>query len=278
MKKRKIKIKWGNLTILLIILICTAIFIISIANILKWTIDNKKTDKQTEIITNIKVIEEVTDDENTEIIEQPITIDKNAPYWNFIKMNLIDADFNELKQINKEVRGWIQVNGTNINYPYVQASDNDFYLNHSFDKSSNGAGWIFMDYRNNSQEFDKNTIIYGHGRSNTSMFGTLKNILKSSWFKDSNNYVIKLATEQENSLWEVFSVYKIPTTSDYLQIKFSSDEEFQNFANKLIERSSYNFNTPVNSTDKIITLSTCWNNEEKVVMHAKLIKTQKKSN
>ena len=278
MKKRKIMIKWGNLTILLIILICTAIFIISIVNILKWTIDNKKTDKQTEIITNIKVIEEVTDDENTEIIEQPITIDKNAPYWNFIKMNLIDADFNELKQINKEVRGWIQVNGTNINYPYVQASDNDFYLNHSFDKSSNGAGWIFMDYRNNPQEFDKNTIIYGHGRSNTSMFGTLKNILKSSWFKDSNNYVIKLATKQENSLWEVFSVYKIPTTSDYLQIKFSSDEEFQNFANKLIERSSYNFNTPVNSTDKIITLSTCWNNEEKVVMHAKLIKTQKKSN
>lgn len=278
MKKRKIMIKWGNLTILLIILICTAIFIISIVNILKWTIDNKKTDKQTEIITNIKVIEEVTDDENTEIIEQPITIDKNAPYWNFIKMNLIDANFNELKQINKEVRGWIQVNGTNINYPYVQASDNDFYLNHSFDKSSNGAGWIFMDYRNNPQEFDKNTIIYGHGRSNTSMFGTLKNILKSSWFKDSNNYVIKLATEQENSLWEVFSVYKIPTTSDYLQIKFSSDEEFQNFANKLIERSSYNFNTPVNSTDKIITLSTCWNNEEKVVMHAKLIKTQKKSN
>lgn len=278
MKKRKIKIKWGNLTILLIILICTAIFIISIANILKWTIDNKKTDKQTEIITNIKVIEEVTDDENTEIIEQPITIDKNAPYWNFIKMNLIDADFNKLKQINKEVQGWIQVNGTNINYPYVQASDNDFYLNHSFDKSSNGAGWIFMDYRNNSQEFDKNTIIYGHGRSNTSMFGTLKNILKSSWFKDSNNYVIKLATEQENSLWEVFSVYKIPTTSDYLQIKFSSDEEFQNFANKLIERSAYNFNTPVNSTDKIITLSTCWNDEEKVVMHAKLIKTQKKSN
>ena len=278
MKKRKIMIKWGNLTILLIILICTAVFIISIVNILKWTIDNKKTDKQTEIITNIKVIEEVTDDENTEIIEQPITIDKNAPYWNFIKMNLIDADFNELKQINKEVRGWIQVNGTNINYPYVQASDNDFYLNHSFDKSSNGAGWIFMDYRNNPQEFDKNTIIYGHGRSNTSMFGTLKNILKSSWFKDSNNYVIKLATEQENSLWEVFSVYKIPTTSDYLQIKFSSDEEFQNFANKLIERSSYNFNTPVNSTDKIITLSTCWNDEEKVVMHAKLIKTQKKSN
>ena len=278
MKKRKIKIKWGNLTILLIILICTAIFIISIVNILKWTIDNKKTDKQTEIITNIKVIEEVTDDENTEIIEQPITIDKNAPYWNFIKMNLIDADFNELKQINKEVQGWIQVNGTNINYPYVQASDNDFYLNHSFDKSSNGAGWIFMDYRNNPQEFDKNTIIYGHGRSNTSMFGTLKNILKSSWFKDSNNYVIKLATEQENSLWEVFSVYKIPTTSDYLQIKFSSDEEFQNFANKLIERSAYNFNTPVNSTDKIITLSTCWNDEEKVVMHAKLIKTQKKSN
>ena len=105
----------------------------------------------------------------------------------------------------------------------------------------------------------------------------LKNITKSSWFNNTNNYVIKIATEKSNTLWEVFSVYHIPTTSDYLQISFNSDEEFLDFANKLKERSYHKFNTNIYKTDKIITLSTCFNDNEKVVMHARLIKIQNKN-
>ncbi|UKI28161.1 MAG: class B sortase [Clostridium sp.] len=63
--------------------------------------------------------------------------------------------FNELKKINKDVKGWIEVNGTTIDYPYVQTNNNNFYLNHTFDKTSNGAGWIFLDYRNNTNFEDK---------------------------------------------------------------------------------------------------------------------------
>ena len=85
--------------------------------------------------------------------------------------------------MNSDVVGWIQVAGTNINYPIVQSNDNDFYLNHSFDKSINGAGWVFMDYRNNPSSFDKNTIIYAHSRVDGSMFHTLRNVVKESWFK-----------------------------------------------------------------------------------------------
>lgn len=89
-------------------------------------------------------------------------------------MNLINVDFNELKKFNSNTKGWIQVNGTNINYPFVQAKDNKFYLTHSFDKSYNSAGWVFLDYRNNINELSKNTIIYAHGRLDTTMFGSLK--------------------------------------------------------------------------------------------------------
>lgn len=278
MKKRKrIKIRWINLLLLITIIICASIFLLSSIQIIKWTIDNKNTDSQTNKITEITKIKEIEDNENTEIVNNEIVIDKNAPYWNFIKMNMIDADFNELKKINKDVKGWIEVNGTTINYPYVQTNNNDFYLNHTFDKTSNGAGWIFLDYRNDINFEDKNTIIYGHGRSNSSMFGSLKNITKSSWFNNTNNYVIKVATEKSNTLWEVFSVYHIPTTSDYLQISFNSDDEFLDFANKLKERSYHKFNTSIFKTDKIITLSTCFNDDEKVVMHARLIKIQNKN-
>lgn len=278
MKKRKrTRIKWINLLLLITIIICASIFLLSSIQIIKWTIDNKNTDSQTNKITEITKIKEIEDNENTEIVNNEIVIDKNAPYWNFIKMNMIDADFNEIKKINKDVKGWIEVNGTTINYPYVQTNNNNFYLNHTFDKTSNGAGWIFLDYRNDTNFEDKNTIIYGHGRSNSSMFGSLKNITKSSWFNNTNNYVIKIATEKSNTLWEVFSVYHIPTTSDYLQISFNSDDEFLDFVNKLKERSYHKFNTSIFKTDKIITLSTCFNDDEKVVMHARLIKIQNKN-
>jgi sortase B len=189
-------------------------------------------------------------------------------------MNLINVDFNELKKINKDIKGWIQVNGTNINYPFVQSSDNDYYLNHSIDKSYNSAGWVFLDYRNKLDTIDKNTIIYAHGRLDKTMFGSLKNVLTSDWQNNSNNHIVKISTEYENSLWQVFSVYKIPTTTDYLITNFNSNSKFKSFTDMLINRSEYNFNTTVNEDDKIITLSTCYNNNEKVVLHAKLIKKE----
>lgn len=85
-------------------------------------------------------------------------------YYSYVKMKLIDVNFNELKKINNDTVGWIKVEGTNINYPFVHTNNNDYYLNHSFDKSSNGAGWVFMDFRNNISNFSKNTILYAHGK------------------------------------------------------------------------------------------------------------------
>ena len=106
------------------------------------------------------------------------------------------------------------------------------------------------------------------------MFGSLKNILTSSWIKNTDNYVVKLSTEYENTLWQVFSVYRIPTTSDYVKISFSSDDEYSNFINLIKNRSQHNFNTNVEVSDRILTLSTCYNNDDKVVLHAKLIKRE----
>ena len=86
------------------------------------------------------------------------------------------------------------------------------------------------------------------------------------------NYIIKLSTEYQNTLWQIFSAYDIPTTSDYLKINFNSNESFVEFTNMLISRSEFNFNTTINENDHILTLSTCCNNSEKMVIHAKLIK------
>ncbi len=275
-RHKKRRIKWKNVILFILFIIFFTIFIISLIHIIKWKLDSDKSEKE---ITNAQenvTITEKQDTDDTEVITQNEEIPKSNPYWDYIKMNLIDVDFTDIKKINDETVGWIQVNGTNINYPIVKHSDNEFYLNHSFNKSYNGAGWVFMDYRNNIDEFDKNTIIYAHGMINNIMFGTLRKILTNGWLDNKNNYVIKLSTEYENTLWQVFSVYKIPTTNDYLKINFVYEDNFIEFANTLINRSQYNFDTGVNKDDKILTLSTCYDDKEKVVLHAKLIKREKK--
>lgn len=273
-QKKRRKLKYKNIFLLIIILFLLGLFIFSIVNIVKWKLDSNKADRQINQIQQKVEIKENNDSKNTEIIENDVP--KSDPYWDYIKMNLIDVDFSKLSKINSSTVGWIKVNGTNINYPFVQHTDNDFYLNHTYDKSYNKAGWVFMDYRNNPEYFDKNTIIYAHGRMDNTMFGSLRKIITNGWLNNKENYVIKLSTKTENTLWQVFSVYRIPTTSDYLKISFSTNEDFLEFGNMLINRSAFDFNTTINETDKILTLSTCYNDSDKVVLHAKLIKKEKK--
>ncbi len=270
--KKKLRLK--KKFILPVILISIGLLVFSSINIISWLIDSSKTDKQIETITENTKIEEKEDTEDTVIIEQEVP--KEDPYWDYINMNLIDVDLKELKQKNPDTIGWIKVNGTNINYPFVQTNNNDYYLNHSFDKTSNQAGWVYLDYRNNKNLLNKNNIIYAHGRQDKTMFGSLKYILESTWIGNKDNYVIKISTEESNTLWQVFSIYTIPTTNDYIQTDFINDKEFLNLANKLTKRSKHDFKTQVLETDKILTLSTCYDDTNKTVLHAKLIKYEQK--
>lgn len=268
----KKKLRISDIFIAICFIFFSLMFTFSLYNIIKWNIDAKKTNEEIDDLVSITTVEKIKDNDNTEIIPQD-EIDYEDLYWKYIKYDLINVDFKELKEKNSETVAWINVNGTNINYPVVQASDNDYYLTHSFNNTYNEAGWVFMDYRNTLNE-DKNTIIYAHARLDKTMFGSLKNVISDSWLNDTSNYVVKLSTPYENTLWQVFSVYRIPTTSDYLTTVFNSDEEFIDFTDMLMSRSSHNFNTTINSSDRILTLSTCYNNSDKLVLHAKLIKRE----
>lgn len=270
-KKTKFIISYGLIIIFLIV------FIYSTYKIIYWKIDEIKTNKQLEELNGLASIEDSNTNPEDLIVNPPDEDDEeeqtNHDYWDYIKIPLINVNFDDLLIKNSDTVGWLFVDGTNINYPVVQSKSNSYYLYHSFDKSKNYAGWIFADYRNNMVSLGKNTIIYGHGRLDKTMFGTLKYIVKSSWFKDTENHIVKLSTPTENTLWQVFSVYHIPTESYYITTDFGTDESFELFINTMKERSFYNFEATVNKDDKVLTLSTCWNKKERVVLHAKLIKS-----
>ena len=269
---RKIKNKKWPWVLLLIVLF--AIIVVCLVKIVFWLKDNKTTSEVVNDITNNNNIEEKQDDENTELVNKEE--DTTSDYWYYIKFPLIDVDINKLKEKNSDTVGWINVNNTNINYPYVQGKDNNYYLDHSFDKKYNEAGWVFLDYRNDKNLSNKNNILYAHSRLDKTMFGSLSKTLKSNWYNNKDNHIIRLSTETENTMWQIFSVYKIPEETYYITTNFNSDSDYQKFLNTIKERSIHNFSTNLTTEDKILTLSTRYSDTERTVVHAKLIERSPK--
>lgn len=174
------------------------------------------------------------------------------------------------KSKNNDTIGWIKVNNTNIDYPFVQSNDNNYYLTHNFNKKKTSAGWVFLDKRNNKNLNNKNNIIYGHSRKDKSMFGTLKDTLNKKWYKNKDNLIIKITTETKEYNYEIFSIYTIEKENYCLQTVFKTSKEYKTFLNILKERSIYNFNINLENITSILTLSTCYKENQRVVVHAKL--------
>ena len=234
---------------IIIYMILLFVLIYSGIKIFKWYNDKTNNNKIAEQIKSTVIVEDKNEDENKEEYT---------------------VDFKKLKEQNNETVAWIKVNNTNVEYPVLRATNNSFYLNHSFDKSKNSAGWIFADYRNKFDGTDKNIIIYGHNMRDDSMFGSLKNILNSAWYDNEENTNITLYTENEKSIYKVFSIYKIESEDYYIKTEFSNDNEFEKFIETLKKRSIKNFNIDISKEDSILTLSTCANNNKyRVVLHAK---------
>lgn len=272
-KRRKKKLRFRKWVIVVFLIFFLSIFAFSTYQVYVWYCDNNKVDSLTNDVLKDTKVKEKEDNDNTENVNPPEDVSND--YWDYIKMNLLEVDFNELLKKNPDTVGWIQVKGTNINYPIVQTTDNSYYLTHAFDGSKNEAGWVFMDYRNDAVNFNQNTILYAHSRLTGSMFGSLKNILNSSWYTNKENHIIRLSTPTENTMWQVFSVYTIPKESYYITPSFNSDEAYGEFLNTMKSRSEVDFSAEVNTSDKILTLSTCKDNfGNRVVMHAKLIKKE----
>ena len=175
------------------------------------------------------------------------------------------------KEFNKDIVGWIKINNTNIDYPFVKYIDNKYYLTHNLNKEKSTAGWIFLDYRNNINLKNKNSIIYGHARKDKTMFGTLKYVLKKEWYKNKENQIININIKNKKYKYKIFSIYTIKKENYYLQTEFKEDKEYKNFLNILKRRSIYNFKVDTKKINYILTLSTCYKDDKRVVVHAKLI-------
>ena len=232
-------------------------------------------------VVNLKEMEpekeEVVEEVVQEKVEEEEKVEEKKPqletnlYKIYGNKSINEINFNELRGINSDVKAWIIVDGTNINYPVVQTNNNDYYLKYNIKKKKTTNGWPFIDYRNNSSMNDDNTIFYGHNLLNKTAFGSISNLFTKNWLNNSSHKILVL-TDTKMYEYEIFSVYYSDPNSYYLQTKFSSNASKLNFFNNLKVKSKVKLTTTVSENDKIITLSTCTDdNKGRKVVHAKLI-------
>ena len=186
------------------------------------------------------------------------------------RMDISKINIWDLKKQNSDTVAWIQVDATNINYPVVERNDNNYYQNHDFLHKKINTGAIFGDSRNNWENLNNNTIIYGHHVKNNTMFGSIDKMFTKDW-QEKSSHLILTKTTNKIYVWEIFSIYEVKTETYYLQNTFQTDGSYLEFLNSLRKRSAYDFKINLDSGSKILTLSTCNDLDDgRLVVHAKL--------
>lgn len=232
----------NNKKLLIILEIIILIFIVAKAyQLINYNLDNKKTDEinkkaQEIIVKPVEEEKELLDNKDEEILE----IEKSQ----------------EIQEIYPDLVGYIEIPGTNISYPIVQGTDNDFYINHSVDKSRNANGSIFLDYRNNNFS-DDNSILYGHHIKSGKFFFQLDKFRNQNFYNEYNKILINDNGELKEYI--IYSVYIADPEEDYRIVDFNNLDEKEDFlqdikSKSIIETKDIDYNI---EDVKLITLSTC---------------------
>lgn len=188
----------------------------------------------------------------------------------FCPDSLINLDV--LRTINSDAIGWIRIPETNIDYPILQAEDNERYLRRTITGESNKAGCIFVDCRSENAFQEANTIVYGHNLLNGKMFSNLMKYEEQEWYQD--HPFIYIQTSDGVRIYEIYSCYQThDSSSTYTFGLETGTEAFQKYLDETTEQSLYITGIEPDSSDRIVTLSTCTNesDEERFVVHGRLI-------
>ena len=173
----------------------------------------------------------------------------------------VSVDFDALTAQNNDTAGWLYIPGTKVNYPVVQAEDNEYYLNRSFKRKEASCGTIFMDYQNNLNPLDRNTIVFGHnmGGSSSLMFSQLTKFKKQSYWE--KHQTLQFDTPYRTGTWQVLAVCHLDVGTleqfNFLQQDFISDDAFLSFVQSLKARALYETNVYAPADGRLLTLVTC---------------------
>ena len=202
---------------------------------------------------------ETTEDAAADLTGQSVTVSriktvelhlpKDAPRHKYI-------NWNSLKKKNDDCIAWLQVPCIDISYPVMQSKDNDYYLHRDINREDLFAGSLFVDYHNNKNFRDFNTIIYGHNMRDGSMFGKVKDMSDQSVIDMCPYFWVY--TPEADILCRIFSWHIAGTSSSTYTVQFKDAGSHQKWIEEMAAASEIRTGAHVGETDRVVTLSTCY--------------------
>lgn len=243
MKKEKSSNKNKKIKIILVVFL--SIFLISAISYLVYNFINSNKNKG------------LYNDLQQDIIPDPTTDELAQVNNEFIEK------VKELQQENADVKGWVRIDDTNINYPLLQTDNNDYYLTHNYKKEKSSYGSIFINSNCDIKNNNANVIIYGHDMKDNQMF---KDLLK---YQDKEFYeqhpIIKIATEESENDYEIIFAFKSRVFYQdeknvfrfYRYYDFENESQYNEYINNCKKIQLYDTEKTATYGEQLITLITC---------------------
>lgn len=173
-----------------------------------------------------------------------------------------------LSKENPDIKGWIRIDGTNINYPLLQGLDNDYYLTHNYKNEYTNYGSIYINSNSNIKDDNSNVIIYGHDMKDGQMFSDLVKYTSEQYYKE--HPTIRIMTDVSENEYEIVSVFKSRVFYKdeknvfrfYQNYNLSDENKYNDYVENCKKLQLYNTNVEAKKGDQLITLITCEYSQE----------------
>jgi sortase B len=176
------------------------------------------------------------------------------------------VDFPALTAENPQIKAWVKLEGTAIDLPIVQTSDNSFYLTRRFDGKKNKLGTPFIDEANTGDFSDRHTVIYGHAVKSGAMFGSFWEYENPNYYKRNPELTLYLPGGTQYTL-SIFACSRVDAVRSAVPVSFSSENAFLAFIDELHELSAFTSNVPITADDRIVSFCvSLQDNDEKLLL------------
>ena len=201
-------------------------------------------------------------------------IDENVDIYNLDDTNNTEQKsekilkLEELNKQNSDIIGWLEIKDTNINYPVLQTTDNDYYLTHNYKKEYSPTGILFLDKNFDLINGSSNYLIYGHRTNQGIMFEDLIKYSNEDFYK--SHTTVNFTTLNEDSIYEILSVFysRVYYKNEknvfryYYFVNANNEQEYNDFINNCKKVSIYDTGVTAQYGEQLLTLSTCEYSQE----------------
>ena len=213
-----------------------------------------------------------------ENIQNDIILDKTIG-----DLSKVTSEFTEkvkkLQNENADIKGWIRIEDTNINYPLLQSDNNTYYLTHNYKKEQSNYGSIFINSNCDIKDDNANVIIYGHDLKNGQMFQNLLKYESKSFYEQ--HPIIQIATDENEKQYEIICTFKSRVFYQneknvfrfYQYYNFDNEDKYSEYINNCKKIQLYDTGKTATYGEQLITLITCEYSQEngRMVVVAKKI-------